>query len=93
MTTVDAMEFMRRFLQHVLPTGFMKVRYYGFLHLGSSVPLEKIRALIELAFGFEIVTPKTVLEPPESMICTSCGGNLVLRASLLPFKIVSADSG
>jgi Putative transposase/Transposase zinc-binding domain len=25
------MEFMRRFLQHVLPSGFMKVRYYGFL--------------------------------------------------------------
>ena len=24
-------EFMRRFLQHVLPTGFVKVRYFGFL--------------------------------------------------------------
>jgi hypothetical protein len=26
------MEFIRRFLQHVLPTGFMKVRYYGFMN-------------------------------------------------------------
>jgi putative transposase len=25
---LDVMEFMRRFLEHVLPTGFMKVRYY-----------------------------------------------------------------
>lgn len=90
---LDVMEFIRRFLQHVLPTGFMKVRYYGFLHPGSSVPLEKIAALIELAFGFEIVTPKTVLEPPEPMICTSCGKSLVFRASLLPLKIVFADSG
>jgi len=29
---VDTMEFMRRYLQHVLPAGFMKVRYYGFMN-------------------------------------------------------------
>jgi hypothetical protein len=29
--TVDALEFTRRFLLHVLPSGFMRVRYYGFL--------------------------------------------------------------
>jgi hypothetical protein len=57
------------------------------------VPLEKIAALIELAFGFQIATPKTVLEPPECMICTSCGGSLVFRISLLPFKIVFPGSG
>ena len=91
--SMDVMEFLRRFLQHVLPTGFMKVRYYGFLHPGSSVPLEKIAALIELEFGFEIVTPKTVLEPPEPMICNSCGGSLVFQASLLQFKRVFVDSG
>ncbi|MFQ5923891.1 MAG: transposase, partial [Anaerolineales bacterium] len=28
--TLPAEEFMRRFLQHVLPRGFVKVRYYGF---------------------------------------------------------------
>jgi len=27
---LEVLEFIRRFLQHVLPTGFMKVRYYGF---------------------------------------------------------------
>jgi hypothetical protein len=31
--TVDAMEFIRRFLQHVLPRGLQKVRHYGFLRL------------------------------------------------------------
>jgi hypothetical protein len=30
--TLPAMKFMRRFLQHVLPKGFQKVRYFGFLH-------------------------------------------------------------
>ncbi|MEA1948680.1 MAG: hypothetical protein U9N83_15425 [Thermodesulfobacteriota bacterium] len=71
----------------------VKVRYYGFLHPGSSVPLEKIAALIELAFSFEIVTPKIVLEAPEPMICTDCSGSLVFRASLLPLKIVFAAPG
>ena len=29
--TLEADEFIRRFLQHVLPSGFMRIRYYGFL--------------------------------------------------------------
>ncbi len=29
--TLDGAEFLRRFLLHVLPKGFMKIRYYGFL--------------------------------------------------------------
>jgi hypothetical protein len=29
--TLDAVEFIRRFLLHVLPNGFMRIRYYGFL--------------------------------------------------------------
>jgi hypothetical protein len=32
--TLHAQEFIRRFLQHVLPRGFVKVRYYGFLSSG-----------------------------------------------------------
>jgi len=31
LTTVDAGEFIRRFLRHVLPVGFMKIRYFGYL--------------------------------------------------------------
>jgi hypothetical protein len=29
--TLDAVQFLRRFLLHVLPKGFMRIRYYGFL--------------------------------------------------------------
>lgn len=29
--TIEAVEFIRRFLQHVLPKGFVKIRHYGFL--------------------------------------------------------------
>ena len=91
--SLEVIEFMRRFLQHVLPTGFMKVRYYGFLHPGCCVPLEKVKALIELAFGFEITAPKTVLEPAEPMVCTNCNATLALRASVLPFRYAIARPG
>jgi len=37
------MEFIRRFLQHVLPKGFVKVRYYGIFSLGWRKRLAKIR--------------------------------------------------
>ncbi len=28
---LDGVEFIRRFLMHVLPNGFMRIRHYGFL--------------------------------------------------------------
>ena len=54
---LDVMEFIRRFLQHVLPTGFMKIRYYGFLNPNCAVPLDRIRGLIELSYGFAVDLP------------------------------------
>lgn len=46
--TLDACEFIRRFLLHVLPKGFSKIRYFGFLSNGNkktAIPL--IRKLID----------------------------------------------
>jgi hypothetical protein len=80
--TVSGMEFMRRFLQHVLPTGFMKIRYYGFMSPGSSVCLERIRSLIELAFGFDVKSPEKKPEPAPRPTCPDCGANLKLRCHI-----------
>jgi hypothetical protein len=77
--TLPIMEFMRRFLQHVLPRGFMKVRYYGFLSPSSAVPLEEIKARIELANGFALASPETPIEAAATLRCRHCGG--VLRFS------------
>ena len=41
--TLEASEFIRRFLQHVLPRGFHKVRYYGLLSPRRRSILEQIR--------------------------------------------------
>jgi hypothetical protein len=45
--TLSADEFIRRFLLHVLPSGFTKIRYYGFLaHANKKTCIALIRALI-----------------------------------------------
>jgi hypothetical protein len=80
---LDAMEFMRRFLQHVLPTGFMKVRYYGFLNHNCKVDLDTVSTLIELSYGFEISRPEVELEPWKPFTCSKCGGTLKLRVIIL----------
>ena len=78
-TTLDVFEFIRRFLQHVLPTGFMKVRYYGFMGSGCRITAKEIALKIEKAYDFEIKTPEYI-DPPElpPMKCDKCGGELVL---------------
>jgi putative transposase/transposase-like zinc-binding protein len=46
--TLNAEEFIRRFLLHVIPKGFMRVRHYGFLANHSKDGLSKCRQLIGL---------------------------------------------
>ena len=90
---LDVMEFMRRFLQHVLPTGFMKVRYYGFLAPGSSISMAKISALIELSFCFQITRPQTYIQPFHPPTCTQCGGTLKYITSTIPYKHMHSAPG
>ena len=44
--TVEAHEFMRRFLQHVLPKGFQKVRYFGLWASACRKQLETARSIL-----------------------------------------------
>src|SRR5213082_1607555 len=47
--TLSAEEFLRRFVQHVLPRGFMKIRHYGLLaNRGRTERLALCRALLAL---------------------------------------------
>ena len=45
--TLQAEEFIRRFLQHVLPNGFVKVRYYGLFAVANRGMLSMVRMLFE----------------------------------------------
>jgi hypothetical protein len=86
---LEVLEFIRRFLQHVLPTGFMKVRYYGFMNPNCGVSLDHISTLIELAYGFKVALPENDLEPWQPITCPTCGGTLRLRSLLLPSRVLA----
>ncbi len=49
-TTLEAVEFIRRFLLHVLPKGFMRIRHYGFLaNRCKRENLSKCRQFLEVS--------------------------------------------
>jgi hypothetical protein len=81
-------EFIRRFLQHVLPQGFMKVRHYGFLSPSFGVAFEEVRARVEMAHGFAAkpVNTDSVAPAPKPMVCSHCGGALKLLRVLPPAR-------
>lgn len=77
--TVTAEEFIRRFLQHVLPTGFQKVRHFGFMHKRSKVSRTWLAMLVTVTLNMVyvlIVTPPQ-LPTKRSLLCPDCGGELV----------------
>ncbi|MFN0038720.1 MAG: transposase [Burkholderiales bacterium] len=77
--------FLHRFLQHVLPTGFMKLRYFGFLSPSFKMPFEQIKARIELAQGFNVKPPPSVeVQRRERLRCPRCGATLTYRRTILP---------
>jgi len=82
---LDAMEFIRRFLQHVLPNGFMKIRHYGFLNPNSPFSIQQLRELISFIHH---VASDLLLHIPErkthEIRCPCCGNPLKLIAFLKP---------
>ncbi len=86
-TSLEVMEFIRRYLQHVLPTGFMKIRYYGFMGSGSSVTLDDVRAAIELSLDVFIAGHPVRKQERTSAYCPHCGGKLEYWYSISPYEL------
>ena len=77
--TVDAPEFIRRFLQHVLPARLQKVRHYGFLSQNSRISIDLVRWLIALCYRLDFVLRGDVLKEVEAQPgprCPVCGGSM-----------------
>jgi hypothetical protein len=54
MITITAVKFIRRFLLHSLPKGFVRIRYYGFLaNRNRSENLNAIRQLMDISAPLE----------------------------------------
>lgn len=84
--TVSGEEFMRRFLQHVLPKGFHKVRYGGLWHHSRRKLAERIRLLLKLEKPHDMHNlkqseddAKKQKRPDDPIKCPHCGkGHLIL---------------
>ena len=87
--TLHVDEFLRRFLLHVLPRGFVRIRHYGFLasrRRGALLPLCKQR----LSDAAPSDTPQALAAPSASAplwICPLCGGPMVLIERLTALQI------
>jgi len=83
--TLTAKEFLRRYLQHVLPQGFHKVRYYGLLSPANRLTLRRVQLLIADRNKSGKAEPQDV--PPETdsnRTCPCCTEGIMVVVSWLP---------
>jgi len=83
--------FIGRFLAHVLPKGFVKVRYYGLLAVGKRRLLAEVRSILALRQAVAppprtAGAPEPLVAPPEADVrrCPSCGQPMQLVQTLPP---------
>ena len=91
--TLDGTEFLRRFLMHTLPSGFMRIRYYGFL--GNRIRREKLSLCHSLLGQNAAVddtsdmaeTPDRIGDDPGQTLerCSECrNGRMIVIETLIP---------
>lgn len=86
--TLTAEEFIHRFLQHVLPKGFVKVRYYGFF---SATRRARLASLRQHLSQFTASSPSAETQPETNptqahpkFVCPHCGQLMLLQRTLFP---------
>ncbi len=83
--TLAAEEFLRRFVRHVLPKGFVKVRHYGLL--ANRCREERLHRCRRLLLSATVAPPAAVGEgggvaPAPRPCCPWCGGERIVRRAL-----------
>jgi hypothetical protein len=83
--TLSAEEFLRRFVQHVLPKGFVKIRHYGLLaNQHREAKLALCRRLLLVVTAAVVLAPVVPAEPAAPPCCPSCGGTRWQRGGDVP---------
>lgn len=99
-TSLEVFEFIRRFLQHVLPQEFFKIRYYGILSSRNKKnKLEKCRQILGTSNNQEesekidrrqLILKLTGIDPA---VCPKCKNGLFRRVEeLIPVRIAAAPT-
>jgi hypothetical protein len=83
--TLSADEFIRRFLLHVLPDGFHRIRHYGLFASGiRAANIARIRTLLGPATPSDEADAQTAHNEPAAPACPCCGGRLVIIERFRP---------
>ena len=88
--TLAATEFIRRLMMHVLPSGFVRIRYYGFLaNAHRQEQLRKIRKLLDapqptIAVEQSEDDTQDPLKPPQDQRCPHCNEGLMRAIHIAP---------
>lgn len=91
---LPAKEFLRRYLQHVLPQGFHKVRYYGLLSPRNRVTLKRLQLLLAERRREEAEKCADTPDPPKpERRCPCCEEGRMIIVSWLPRKARSPPQG
>jgi hypothetical protein len=87
--TITAEEFLRRFLLHTLPRGFIRIRSFGFLsNRRRTVRLALCHQLLEANCPLPSPPPATAEHPTHgSWTCPLCGGPMVVIERLTAQQI------
>ena len=68
--TLPGVEFVRRYLRHVLPTGLRSVRYYGFCH--PTAKANRMRVQLHSGRAVQFGEPSPVLPAQAPAACPPC---------------------
>jgi hypothetical protein len=83
--TLTATEFLRRFFLHVLPKGFVRIRYFGFL---ANRWRTQILALARQLLGAEPrIAPGPVPQTSALWRCPRCGARMVILRRFTPQEL------
>jgi hypothetical protein len=86
--TLSAAEFMRRFLLHVLPAGFHRIRHYGLIaNAGRKENLARVRELLAPKDqGVDVRTddePTSLAPTLPTFVCRCCGATMIILETFL----------
>ena len=77
--TLEAGEFMRRFLLHVLPGGFHRIRHYGLLaNPVRRASLAKARQLLQVVPELATQPDDAGITVPPVFVCRHCGAPMIV---------------
>src|SRR5262249_32823402 len=81
--TLSGVEFVRRYLRHVLPTGLRSVRYYGFCHPAAKASRMRVQFHSGRVLNFAPVEPLPGPTPNSlTALCPICGQVMQLLVSV-----------